>query len=626
MNLVIVESPNKVKKIQEILDKMGGSWKVEATAGHIRDLPLNEMGVEPPLFVPKYEIIPDKTFGGRVYSKKDTVIRLIARAKSADAVYLATDPDREGESIAWHLQEALSLKNPHRITFGEITAKAVIEAVKNPRKIDFKLAAAQEARRVLDRFCGYMCSRPVSDHVGEKASAGRVQSVALRLLVEREQAIRIFVSRNHYGVELFFDGHWNASWNFKALLQKDEDLWMDDVFAKRVSDLRKLEVIDLKNSQSKSSPPAPFTTSTMQQGASVALGMQPEETMKFAQNLFAAGHISYHRTDSPNLSDDAIQDIFKYCTFKKLPISPTPRKFPVKGNAQEAHEAIRPSHVEIEEAGDTLEERKLYKLIRDRAIASQMADALYDVRSAKLKSVDFIDGNKMDFSATGRTLKYAGWKTLTQKDAADEEKTESKNQVPQLVVGSIVDAINGILQSKKTEPPKRYTEASLVKDLDERGIGRPATYASILANIRVRGYYKPEKKTIIPTPLGEKVIGVMVDKFSFMTYEYTRNMEERLDKIAEGKDGYLNVVKSAFEELTKEIAALGKSSYAPSFQSANGMKYSCPLCKCELRKRKATKGNNVGKLFWGCSSFPNCTKVFNHDEVRDAPQGIERDK
>lgn len=594
-NLLIVESPNKVKSIAKYL---GAGWEVAASVGHIRDLPKKGISIAPPDFKPEYEITADK---------RDVVSRLKKMASHAKAVYLATDPDREGEAISWHLQQALNLKDPHRVTFNEITQKAVQEAVKAPRKIDVKLVAAQETRRSLDRLVGYMVSPRISDLAGEQLSAGRVQSPALRLIVERERAIRAFKSRGHFGVLMRFDGDWWAEWLFAPLLPKDGDkLWTDKAFAERVAKLKELRVLDVTEGQSKSSPPAPFITSTLQQAGSAALGFSPKKTMEVAQSLFAAGLISYMRTDNPNLSDEAIGAVRKLAAGKKLALPDTPRKWKAKDGAQGAHEAIRPTHFENEESGSTADERKLYRLIWLRAVACQLADAVYDVRVAKLESVDPLDGQAMQFEGRGRKLHFAGWKALTEKDSASEEEDQADNPVPQLSAGSVLHVEKGEVQEKKTQPPARYTEASLVKDLESKEIGRPSTYASIMGNLHDRGYYTIEKKKIQCAPFGERTFDIMAGQFSFLEYDYTRDMEAQLDAIACGKQSYLNVVKKVHDDLSRELSGLK----APNGATA----HACPECGKPLRRIKGPKGP-----FWGCSGYPECKTTFEHDAKADSP-------
>ena len=339
VKLLILESPGKVKKIQEIL---GLGWKVAASVGHVRDLPVKEMGVAAPDFKPQY--IP--TDRG-----KDVLSRLAGMVKNAEEVFLATDPDREGEAIAWHLQDALKLKNAKRVTYTEITEAAIRAALSAPRSIDMALVAAQEGRRVLDRFCGYMVSGPLSNVAGEKLSAGRVQSPAVRLVVEREREIQDFRSTTHYGVELTFENvdnitdGWKAVWQVKLWLEDGQEYLLDKALAEKAAELRSLEVIDCKDSESRSAPPAPFTTSSLQQAAYNALKYTPKQTMQLAQKLYEGGHITYMRTDSPNLSQEAVDAIRTFCEGQGWPLVEKPRSWKSKEGAQEAHEAIRPTHI-----------------------------------------------------------------------------------------------------------------------------------------------------------------------------------------------------------------------------------------------------------------------------------------
>lgn len=622
MNLVIVESPNKCKTIAAILKQLPGEWRVSASVGHIRDLPEKEIGVAAPNFIPQYEIS---------HGKKDVVSKLRQEVKSADVVYLATDPDREGEAIAWHLKEALGLKNPKRVTFNEITEQAVLSAMKNPRTIDMRLVAAQEARRVLDRLVGYTCSGPVSRLAGEKGSAGRVQSPALRLLVEREEAIRSFVPTNHFAVELCFGSDveaWKAAWDFSPLLPKGaEKYWMEKPFADKVAAIRKVRVVKFEEGQAKLAPPPPFITLTLQQAASQALGFAPDLTMKIAQNLFAAGRITYHRTDNPNLSEETVAEVFAYCDKHNLPKAPSHRKWKAKDGAQMGHPAITPKHLEDESVGENGDERELYRLIRNRAIASQMADAVFDTRQISLESEDAVGDKKMQFKASGRVLRTAGWKSLVARDDASEDDDEMANPIPKLVDGQTLVAADGRVLSKKTMPPNRYTEVSLLKALEDSGIGRPSTYASIISNIRSREYYQEVKgvgksrgktKTIQPTPKGEKLVQAMRGRFSFCDYEYTRLMESDLDKVCDGSRDYLTVVKNGHAQLEKELAAVGQDINA-TYATPSGVVHSCPDCGKPMAKRTASKGANAGKSFWGCTGYPKCSKTAQHDESRDAP-------
>ena len=591
--LLILESPGKVKKVQEIL---GSGWKVAASVGHVRDLPVKEMGVAAPDFKPQY--IP--TDRG-----KEVLSRLAALVKNAEAVYLATDPDREGEAIAWHLQDALKLKDAKRVTYSEITESAIKEALAAPRAIDMHLVAAQEGRRALDRLCGYMVSGPLSNAAGEKLSAGRVQSPAVRLVVEREREIKSFQSTTHYAVEATFESvdnitdGWKAGWQLKPWLGEEEYL-LEKGLAEKVAALRAFEVVDCKETENASAPPAPFTTSSLQQAASNALKFTPKQTMQLAQKLYEGGHITYMRTDSPNLSKEAVQALRAFCEEKGWPVVEKPRTWKSKEGAQEAHEAIRPTHVEIEEAGEAADEKALYRLIRLRSLASQLADALYAVRILHLKAD--VDGKAVLFEAKGRTLLAPGWKMLTQQDAtveaeADSDTQEPDNPVPAMKPGSVATAITGTVLTKKTKPAARFTEASLVRELEKRGIGRPSTYAAILDTIMSRGYVKTDKRNLVPTPLGETVVDALRGKFSFADFEFTRSMEQALDDIAEGKAEYRTVVGKAHAQLEEELQTFAKASGK-----------SCPKCGKPMvhRVKKPGKDGKGGYDFWGCTGWPEC--------------------
>jgi DNA topoisomerase-1 len=605
MKLFIVESPGKVKKIQGFL---GSDWKVAASVGHVRDLPERELGVSMPDFVPDYA----PTERG-----KDVLKRLAALVKDAEAVYLATDPDREGEAIAWHLQEALKLKNPRRVTYGSITESVVKAAIQAPRSLDMALVKAQEARRVLDRLCGYTVSGPLSRVAKERLSAGRVQSPALRLVVEREKAIRNFTSVMHFGAELSFDGGWKAVWNTKPWLPDGAEYLLDENLAVRASALRSLTVDGCEEKESKVSPPAPFTTSSLQQAASNALKFSPKHTMELAQRLYESGLITYMRTDSPNLSEEAIVEIRQYCSGKNWPLSAKPRVWKSKDGAQEAHEAIRPTHAVVEDTGETDDEKALYRLIRIRALASQLADAVYDVRTLRLSAP--LEGKKAEFEARGRVLKEQGWKILLiadETDAAtdDEEADAPENPVPALVAGSSIIAVDGEALIKKTRPPARYTEASLVRELENRGIGRPATYAAIVDTIMRREYVKTEKRRLAPTVLGEKAVELLVGAFSFSDYEFTRDMENSLDDIAGGKASYRDVLAGAYERLQGELSSF-LSRYGVSAQprpEPEQTAFTCEKCGKPLIHMKGQKKDGSGEYdFFSCSdrkcnaSYPN---------------------
>ena len=592
--LLILESPGKVKKVQEIL---GPGWKVAASVGHVRDLPVKEMGVAAPDFKPQY--IP--TDRG-----KEVLSRLAGMVKNAEAVYLATYPDREGEAIAWHLQDALKLKDARRVTYAEITEKAIKAALDAPRSIDMALVAAQEGRRVLDRFCGYMVSGPLSNVAGQKISAGRVQSPAVRLVVEREREIQDFRSTTHYGVELTFENvdnitdGWKAVWQAKPWLSDGQEYLLDKTLADKAAALRSLDVLDCKESESRSAPPAPFTTSSLQQAASNALKFTPKQTMQLAQKLYEGGHITYMRTDSPNLSQDAVNAIRVFCEGQGWPLVEKPRTWKSKEGAQEAHEAIRPTHIEVEEAGETVDEKALYRLIRLRSLASQLEDAVYAVRILQLGAD--LDGKQALFEAKGRTLLSSGWKILTAEDAATEDAEDSaepENPVPAMKPGTRPTALSGAVLTKKTKPAPRFTEASLVRELERCGIGRPSTYAAILDTIMSRGYVKTEKRFLVPTPLGVMVVDRLCWHFAFMDYEFTRNMEQALDDIACGKSLYKAVIAAAHAQLEQELQAFSKATGKVCLKCGKSMVH---------RVKKRSKDGKGGYDFWGCSGWPECSE------------------
>lgn len=592
--LLILESPGKVKKVQEIL---GPGWKVAASVGHVRDLPVKEMGVAAPDFKPQY--IP--TDRG-----KDVLSRLAGMVKNAEEVFLATDPDREGEAIAWHLKDALKLKDAKRVTYTEITEAAIRAALSDPRSIDMALVAAQEGRRVLDRFCGYMVSGPLSNATGEKLSAGRVQSPAVRLVVDREKEIKAFSSTTHYGAELTFENvdnitdGWKAALLVKPWLEEGQEYLQDKSLAEKAAALRALDVLDCKESESRTAPPAPFTTSTLQQAASSSLKFTPKQTMQLAQRLYEQGAITYMRTDSPNLSQEAIQAIRAYCETKGWPLVETPRKWKSKEGAQEAHEAIRPTHIEIEEAGETTDEKALYRLIRLRSLACQLEDAVYAVRTLQL-GVD-VDGKQALFEAKGRTLLSQGWKVLADQEngpdeGAEEGEKEPLNPVPAMKPGTKATALTGTVTTKKTKPAARFTEASLIRELEKRGIGRPSTYAAIIDTISSRKYVTTEKRFLVPTPLGEKIVSGLCGHFSFIEYDFTRTMEQSLDDIAEGKADYRAVIASAHDQLSREVQ---------EFAKATGKV--CEKCGKPMihRVKKPGKDGKGGYDFWGCTGWPEC--------------------
>ena len=599
--LVIVESPGKVKKISSIL---GSDFRVMASVGHVRDLPTKELGIEPPSFDLHY--VP--TERGR-----EVLAKLKTAASAASSVLLATDPDREGEAIAWHLADALKLRNPQRITFTAITPDQVQAAVKSPRPIDMDRVHAQEGRRALDRVIGYRVSPALSDRAGQRLSAGRVQSPAVRLVVDREREIATFKSTEHYGVELTFPGSdgghsWRALWDVKPHLADGQQYMLDDDFALRVAKIRDVTVTAFEDTEQGRAPAAPFTTSTLQQAATQRLKIKPKRAMELAQKLYEQGLITYHRTDNPNLDAAGIEDIAGYAREAGLPLAEKPRRWKAKEGAQEGHEAIRPAQASVAEAGEDEDQQALYRLIWQRAVASQLADARYAVRTAALAAD--AEGTPVTFQARGRTLIDQGWMAVYADDADDDQDSKSDddnaaNPVPALAEGDRCMADDGRVLTKRTKAPPRYKQATLIAELERRGIGRPSTYAAILDNITTRSYVVEDGKGYLrPSQIGESIRDALVGQFAFVDLDYTSRLEEQLDDIAEGKAGYLDVVSEAWRALDGELGALEAVAITPA--------YPCPDCGKALSRRKGSNG-----FFWGCTGYPECRTTA--PDVRGKP-------
>ena len=536
--LVIVESPAKANTIKKFL---GGNSKVVASMGHIRDLPKSKLGVDIEHdFEPEYINIRGK--GTLINSlKKD--------ANEAKQVYLATDPDREGEAIAWHLAYILGLdpKTVARVTFNEITKNAVQNGIANPRTIDLNLTDAQQARRVMDRIVGYKISPVLWKKVGKGLSAGRVQSVAVRLIVEREEEIQNFVPEEYWNITLTasdFATNTKFEARFLGKSGKKMELHTKEEVDNVLKDLEgaKYIVKEVKKGEKKRSPAPPFTTSTMQQEASRKLNFAIKKTMQVAQmlyegiNLSGHGHtglITYMRTDSTRISEEARSVAKTVVTQKFGENYYENRYYKTKGDAQDAHEAIRPAHIEIspEDVKDSLtpDQYKLYRLIYNRFIASQMANAIYDTLQVN------IDGNDYNFRANGQTLKFPGFMALYV-EGEDNSKEEEFTKIPPLKENEEVRKEDLKGKQSFTEPPPRYTEASLVKALEEKGIGRPSTYAPTITTILARRYIEKEKKNLLPTELGKSVNKYLVTNFpDIIDYEFTAKIEEEFDKVAERK-------------------------------------------------------------------------------------------
>lgn len=613
MKLMVVESPNKIKKLESIL---GSDWKVMASVGHIRDLPRNDLGIEHPDFTLNYEYIPPATFQGRTFpGGEERVSRIRKEAKNADMVYIASDPDREGEAIAWHLKETLGLDESEyeRVTFDAITTDVIQSALRNSRKINYNLVYAQEARRALDRMYGYLVSPLLSDQLGMSLSAGRVQSPAVRVVVDQERRIKSFKKTSHFGAVVLFDGEsWQANWNTMPFISDDSPYVLDEALASRAAACRDFRVTDAQSGPAKQSPPSPFSTSLLLQAASVSLKLDPEVTAKLAQKLFEQGLITYIRTDSVNFSDVAIAEIRGFADSKGWSLPDKPRRFKVKGDAQEAHEAIRPNDISTEDAGEDATQRALYRLIWQRSVASQLADAQFKVNSVTLEASD--GGETFEFKAKGRILVEQGWRILTAKDAVkDDENGESDDDesgtVPLLDIGSLKKADSGKLQRKETKPPARFTKASLIAKLEAEGIGRPSTYPAIMQNIMNKGYLGEVKRFLQPTEIGVLLVDQLVKaEFAFIELAFTRNLEEELDVIAEGNRSYVAVVEPAFTQLQADIEAVGSSG-------AMKPRFPCPKCESGLRRYSP-----AGKTPFWCCTNGEC-KTFM-DDVDNKP--VER--
>lgn len=573
--LLIVESPTKAKTIQGYL---GDQWEVHASVGHIRDLPEDAIGVDAPDFRPTYVY----TSSGRDVSE-----RLKRVAKRCDDVYLGTDDDREGEAIAWHLQQVLGLDKPKRITFGEITKTSIQHAVQNPRPIDVHRVASQEARRICDRFVGYLVSPALQRACGSwDLSAGRVQSIALKLVVDLEKEIQGHTASAYYNVVASF-GQWQAEWDH------GQKHFTDEAAAEGVARHNRFRVASNDVTRTTSAPFAPFITSSLQRAASNALKIRPKECMELAQSLYQKGLISYMRTDNPNLSDETASAVRDLAEKLGLPVSPKTRSWKAPEGAQEAHKAITPTDLSKEDCGDSDKEKALYNLIRKRTIACQLADAEFDVMSITLQA---IDNDQVKFRSEFRKLINPGYKALLKSDESEDldEETEVAS-FPVIEAGSIIIAETVKVDRKKTKAKSRYTEASLVKKLETLKIGRPSSYAGILETIiKERGYvkHKPKTQFLEATEKGIQVADKLRTSFSFMKENYTSELEKTLDDIQVGKAKYKAVLSKMHSDLVNEVA------------SFNGLGPEFPCPKCGQGMVRIVTDKNT---FWGCSAFAEKT-------------------
>ena len=605
-NLVIVESPSKAKTIGKYL---GPDYVVKASMGHLRDLPKSTMGVDIGAgFVPEY--IP-------LSNKGDVIDELKKLAKKSDTVYLATDPDREGEAISWHLKELLKLPDSKtcRVTFNEITEKVVKEAIANPREIDLNLVDAQQARRVLDRIVGYELSPLLWKKIRRGLSAGRVQSVATRLVVDRENEIRAFVPKEYWSLDVKLSllekpGSFLARYHGDA---KKRELESEAQVQKILADIdgKAFMVAGVKRADKKRSAAPPFTTSTLQQEAARKLNMTPKRTMAIAQQLYEGvdvagegtlGLITYMRTDSLRLSNEAMDAAAAFITsrYGKNYHYGSRHVFKTKSSAQDAHEAIRPTHVELTperiEKSLTKEQYKLYKLIWSRFLASQMANAVYDTVSIDTECAGHI------FRSTHQSVKFPGFLAVYE-ESRDEEAEAVGAPLPDLQEGDKAKAVEVKPEQHFTQPPVRYNEASLVKAMEEKGIGRPSTYATIVSTIQDREYVNKVDKRLQPTALGEVVTGLMLERFTdIIDVEFTANMETRLDEVEAGNQNWKDLLAEFYEDFHKtltdaEAALEGTRLKVPDEVTEE-------ICE-ECGRNMVVKIGRFGK-FLACPGFPEC--------------------
>ncbi|MBQ5977785.1 MAG: type I DNA topoisomerase [Oscillospiraceae bacterium] len=607
-DLVIVESPAKAKTIEKYL---GTGYKVRASMGHLRDLPKSKMGVDIEHgFEPQYIPVKDKS---------ELIKELKTEAKNAKTVYLATDPDREGEAISWHLKELLELPDDkaRRVTFNEITKRVVTESIQQPRDIDQDLVNAQQARRILDRIVGYKLSPLLWKKVKKGLSAGRVQSVATRMVVDREEEIRDFVSEEYWLLDaLLARGDDSPSFTARYYGKdgKKVELHSEDEVQTVIRDTANaaFTVDSVKRGEKQRSPAPPFITSTLQQEASRRLGMTPRRTMSIAQQLYegveisgrgSIGLITYMRTDSLRLSDEALFAAKDYITahYGDAYYPGHPRRYKTKAGAQDAHEAIRPTDVqltpELVRKDLTQEQYRLYRLIWGRFTACQMANAVYDNVSVEVVSAGH------SFRANYSELKFQGY-TAVYEEARDEESAEISNPLPSLSEGETLYLEKMIPDQQFTQPPARYTEATLIRAMEEKGIGRPSTYAPTISTITAHDYVIKEGKYLRPTPLGEVVTGLMKEHFAdIVDLKFTNRMEEELDEIESGKAQWREVLSEFYQgfdaEMTKAETDLdGVRLKVPDVLSDEV----CEVCGRQMVVKKGRFG-----YFLACPGFPDCT-------------------
>ncbi len=605
-NLVIVESPSKAKTIGKYL---GPGYTVKASMGHLRDLPKNTLSVDiEHQFEPEYQPLKDKA---------DVIADLRKAAKSSGRVYLATDPDREGEAISWHLKYLLNIPDSetYRVTFNEITSRVVQDAIRHPRPIDQNLVDAQQARRVLDRIVGYQLSPLLWRKVRKGLSAGRVQSVATRMVVDRENEIRAFQPQEYWTLDAAlsrigkpgsFVAHYYGD-------PKKRELSSEQDVQAVLSELegKPFTVTGIKKTEKKRTPAPPFITSTLQQEASRKLNMTPRRTMMIAQQLYegvelsgegSVGLITYMRTDSLRISEEALSAAGSVIRsrYGEAYYEGHPRRYKPKSNAQDAHEAIRPSDPardpESIEHDLTREQYRLYKLIWSRFIASQMSNAVYDVTN-----IDTLCGRHV-FHASHQSMRFAGF-TAIYEEGRDDEQEKPDSPLPDLAEGETLNLTGFDRQQHFTQPPARYTEASLVRAMEEKGVGRPSTYAAIIATIQDREYVVKNDKRLSPTKLGEVVNGLMMDQFeNIINVEFTADLEKQLDQVEAGTRNWKNVLSEFYEGFHREMLSAEEALKDTRLKVPDEVSDEvCELCGRNL----VVKTGRFGK-FLACPGYPEC--------------------
>ena len=615
--LIIVESPAKANTIKKFL---GGNTKVVASMGHIRDLPKSKMGIDI-----EHDFEPEYI---NIRGKGDLIKSLKADAKKAKKVYLATDPDREGEAIAWHLAYILGIPEDSvcRVTFNEITKETVQSSIKNPRKIDMNLTDAQQARRVLDRIVGYKISPVLWKKVRRGLSAGRVQSVAVKLIVDREEEIEKFIPEEYWNIlATLLDEESNKTFVARLYGKNKKKL---EIHNKEEVDeiLKNIEkgkyiVTEVKKGERKRTPAPPFTTSTMQQEASRKLGFTLKKTMSVAQGLYEGvkvaergtiGLITYMRTDSTRISEEARSAAKKEIVKQYGAEYYENRYYKTKQTSQDAHEGIRPTYIDLnpEQIKDDLtkDQYKLYKLIYNRFLASQMSAAIYDTISAN------IDVNEYNFRASGQSLKFKGFMTLYVETLDNKTDENEESFVPNLKENQEVKKQKLDAKQSFTEPPPRYTEASLVKALEEKGIGRPSTYSPTITTILERRYIEKEQKQLIPTELGKVVNKLLTENFSdIINVEFTAKIEEEFDEVAEGKENWKQVIREFYGPFEKEVERVEKELEHVELKEEVS---DVPCDKCG--RMMVIKYGRFGK-FLACPGYPKCKNTKPLVETIDIP-------